>query len=453
MSNNSVVCMKKLSLVFGAAGLLFAGSAMALPQTKYTSSCKPLAPTEGKYEEGKGVGTISSESAFKKITAGNEAYADGKYNESITILKDLIANSSDKVAVGRAHQLLGVNYQATENYRAARSSFLKAIESGFLRQQDIVQMRRIIAQTYSIEENFSEAINWMDKYFQDVIKPPANAYASYASLKYNSGDYRGSICPAYIALQMNSSSKKPLYSMMFGAHIKLNDNAGAEVIGEEMVELYPAEKSVYNNLFAVYSRRGKQADMLALAELARMNGIWTSETNYKQLSALFANNKTPRLAAERLQEGIEKSVVESNEDNWKRVADNFFYAKDLENAVKAYDKASSFTSSGKYDYKVAIMYQDRDDYENAVKKYQSAIRKGNLRDGDLGYAYMNLGVSQFRLGRETAAVETMKQAAKFPKVARNANAYIKYISDLKKMKESIAAMELQDDSPSPDGGE
>ena len=83
--------MKKLSLVFGAAGLLFAGSAMALPQTKYTSSCKPLAPTEGKYEEGKGVGTISSESAFKKITAGNEAYADGKYNESITILKDLIA--------------------------------------------------------------------------------------------------------------------------------------------------------------------------------------------------------------------------------------------------------------------------------------------------------------------------------------------------------------------------
>ena len=83
-----MVCMKKLSLVFGAAGLLFAGSAMALPQTKYTSSCKPLAPTEGQYEEGKGVGTISSESAFKKITAGNEAYADGKYNESITILKD-----------------------------------------------------------------------------------------------------------------------------------------------------------------------------------------------------------------------------------------------------------------------------------------------------------------------------------------------------------------------------
>jgi tetratricopeptide (TPR) repeat protein len=191
--------------------------------------------------------------------------------------------------------------------------------------------------------------------------------------------------------------------------------------------------------------------MLALAELARMNGIWRSETNYKQLSALFANNKTPRLAAERLKEGIESGVVESSEDNWKRVADNYFFAKDLENAVKAYDKASSFTSSGKYDYKVAIMYQDRDDYNKAIEKYQSAIRKGGLRDGDMGYAYMNLGVSQFRVGQENAAISTMKQAAKYPKVAKNANAYIKYIGDLRKMKDSIAAMELEAESGEGDG--
>ncbi|WP_345291719.1 tetratricopeptide repeat protein [Kangiella marina] len=445
--------MKKLPIVLGVTGLLFAGSALALPQTKYTSSCKPLAPTEGNYEESKGVGTITSQSAFKKITAGNEAYADGNYNESIAILKDLIANSGDKVAVGRAHQLLGVNYQATENYKAARASFLKAIESGFLRKQDVVQMRRVIAQTYTIEENFTQAISWMKKYFEDVIKPPANSYAAFASLNYNNGNLRESICPAYIALQLGSSSKKPLYSMLFGAHIKLNDNAGAEVVGEEMVELFPAEKSVYNNLFAVYSRRGKHEDMLALAELARMNGVWTSETNYKQLAALFANNKTPQLAADRLKEGIEAGVVESNEDNWKRVADNYFFAKDLEGAVEAYDKASSFTSSGKYDYKVGIMYQDRDDYRNAVAKYKAAIRKGGLRDGDLGYAYMNLGMSQFRLGQEDAAVATMQQAAKYPKVARNANAYIKYIGDLKKMKESIAAMELQESTPPGEGGE
>ena len=98
------------------------------------------------------------------------------------------------------------------------------------------------------------------------------------------------------------------------------------------------------------------------------------------------------------------------------------------------------------------MYQDRDDYENAVAKYKSAIRKGNLREGDLGYAYMNLGVSQFRLGQQNAAVQSMKQAAKFPKVARNANAYIKYISDLQKMKDAIAAMELEDQNPDADGG-
>ncbi len=428
---------------------MFAGSAMALPQTKLTASCKPLAPTEGKYEEDS-VGSISSQSAFKKITAANEAYADGKHRESIAILNELIADSSDKVAVGRAQSLLGMNYQAIENYSAARTAFQKAINSGFLRKQDIVRLRRGVAQLYSIEENYPKAIEWMEKYFAEAIKPPANSYASYASLLYNSKRYRDAICPAYIGLQLGASSKKPLYSMMFGAHIRLNDNAGAEVIGEDMVELFPADKAVYNNLFAVYSRRGKQADMLALAELARMNGIWTSETKYKQLSALFANNRTPRLAAERLKEGIDKGVVESTEDNWKRVADNYFYAKDLENAVTAYEKASSFTSSGKYDYKIAIMYQDNDDYAKAAQKYQEAIRKGNLKKGDIGYAYMNLGVSQFRLGREEAAIATMKRAKKYSKVAKNANAYIKYIGDLKKMRDSMAEIGKEESSESED---
>lgn len=429
---------------------MFAGSAMALPQTKYTASCKPLAPTEGKYEEEGSVGSISSQSAFKKITAANEAYADGKHRESITILNEMIANSSDKVAIGRAQSLLGINYQAMENYSAARTAFQKAINSGFLRKQDEVRLLRGIAQLYAIEENYPQAISWMKKYFADVIKPPANSYASYASLLFNSEKHREAICPAYIALKLGSSSKKPLYSMMFGAHIRLNDNAGAEVIGEEMVELFPADKAVYNNLFAIYSRRGKQADMLALAELARMNGIWTTESKYKQLAALFANNKTPKLAAERLKEGIDKGVVESTEDNWKRVADNFFYAKDLENAVAAYEKASSFTSSGKYDYKVAIMYQDNDDYAKAAKKYQDAIRKGNLRKGDIGYAYMNLGVSQFRLGREEAAIATMNRAKNYPKVAKNANAYIKYISDLKKMRDSLAEIGKEENTEAED---
>ncbi|WP_068989645.1 tetratricopeptide repeat protein [Kangiella sediminilitoris] len=436
--------MKKLSVLLGVTGLVFAGSAMALPQTKYTSSCKPLSPTEGKYEEKGSTGSISSQSAFKKLTAANEAYADGKHQESIAILNELIANSSDKVAVGRAQSLQGMNYQAIENYSAARNAFMKAIESGFLRKQDEVRLRRGIAQLYAIEENYSQAISWMERYFKDAIKPPANSYASYASLLYNSEKYREAICPAYIALEQGISSKKPMYSMLFGAHIRLNENVGAETIGEEMIELFPDDKSVYNNLFAVYSRRGKQADMLALAELARMNGIWQSETNYKQLSALFSNNKTPRLAAERLKEGINKGVVESNEDNWKRVADNYFFAKDLENAVEAYDKASSFTSSGKYDYKVAIMYQDNDDYAKAARKYSEAIRKGGLKEGDIGYAYMNLGVSQFRLGREQAAIETMKRATKYPKVAKNANAYIKYLGDLKRMRDSLAEINQEE---------
>lgn len=435
--------MKKISVLLGVTGLVFAGSVSALPQTKYTASCKPLAPTEGKYEEEGSVGSITSQSAFKKITAANEAYADGKHRESIAMLNEMIADSSDKVAIGRAQSLLGVNYQALENYSAARSAFQKAIDSGFLRKQDVIRLRRGIAQLYAVEENYSQAITWMNKYFEEAIKPPASAYASLASFEFQTGDHKGSICPAYIGLKLGYSSKKPLLSMLFGAHVKLKDHSGAEVVAEEMIELFPKDKSVYNNLFAVYSMQGKNADMLALAELARMNGMWRSETNYKQLSALFSNNKIPQLAAERLKEGIDDGVVASTEENWKKVADNYYFAKDRDEAIEAYTKASGFTSSGKYDYSIANIHFERDDFSKAIATYNKAINKGNLRKGDTGYALIQMGQSYFRLGQYDNAISALKRAAGYPKVSKNANAYIAYIGQIKKFEEQAAEYEAE----------
>jgi len=281
----------------------------------------------------------------------------------------------------------------------------------------------------------------MKEYFSEAIKPSANAYAMYASLNFQLERFKDSICPSYIALEVGSKSKKSLYGMMFGAHLKLNDEAGAEVVAEEMIELFPEEKSVYNNLFAVYSMRGKQADMLALAELARMNGMWRSETNYKQLSALFANNKIPRLAAERFKEGIDDGIVESTEENWKKVADNYFFAKDRDNAIEAYKKAGSFTNSGKHDYSIANIYFDQSEFSKAIDTYNKAINKGNLRDGDTGYALIQMGQAYFRLGQYENAISALKRAAGYSKVSKNANAYIAYIGKIKKFEAEAAQYE------------
>lgn len=430
--------MKKLSVLLGVTGLVFAGSVSALPQTKYTASCKPLSPTEGEYPESN-VGSITSQSAFKKITAANEAYADGRYAESIALLKAIIADSGDKAAISRSQYLIGVNYNAIERYNQAAKYFTQALKGGFLGKRNEANIRMSIARVHLIQEDYQEAIKWMKEYFANVIKPPASAYMSYSQMFYQLQRFEEAICPAYIALEQGYSSKEGVYSLLFGAHFRLGDYAGAETIGEEMIELFPEQSSAYSNLFAVYSKRGKRKDMLALSELARMNGTWTKDTHYKQLSALFANNKIPQLAAERLKEGIEKGIVESNEDNWKRVAENYDYAKDNDNAIESYEKASSFTSSGKYTIKIANILFYEDEYRRAIQKYQEAFNKGGVRKSDLPYAYVNMGQAQFRLKQYDNASRTMKQAAKYPAVSKIANGWIAYIDQMKKLKASQAA--------------
>lgn len=429
--------MTKISYIVGVIALSLGTAANALSQTKYTSSCKLLAPKEGKYDEGK-VPTITSESAYKKITAANEAYADGKYNESIALLNDIIANSGDKVVVARSIYLLGVNYREMGQYAAAKRELVRAMGTGMLGKQNEVNLRLALAQIDASQNNYTSALRWMKEYFDEVINPPATAYSTYASLFYQNQDFRSSICPAYLAIQEGSKSTKPLYSMLFAAHIELKDLPGAEVIGREMIELFPSEKSMYNNLFAVLSQRGKSADMLALAELAYMNGMWDSETNYKQLSALYSNNQIPLLAAERLEEGVNKGIVEANEDIWRNIANSYKYAKASAKAINAYNKASSYTSSGKYNYEIASIYFYDEDYPKAIEAFRTAIRKGNLRDGDAGYAYLQMGVAHQRLGQPDQAIAALEQAKKYKNVSKNANAYISYINQIESMKKELA---------------
>lgn len=430
--------MTKISLIVGVIALTIGSSvANALPQTKYTNSCKLLAPKEGKYDEEK-VPSISSESAYKKITAANEAYADSKYQESIAILQDLIANSNDKAAVGRAIYLLGLNYREQSQYSAAKREFIRAMETGVLGKQNEVNLRLALANIDASQENYTSALRWMKEYFEEVINPPATSYASYASLFYQNQDFRSAICPAYLAIQEGSKATKPLYSMLFAAHVELKDLPGAEVIGREMVEQFPTEKSVYNNLFAVLSQRGKSEDMLALAELAYMNGMWDSDTNYKQLSALYSNNQIPLLAADRLEEGVNKGIVEADEDIWRNIARSYKFAKASEKAIAAYKKAGNYTSTGKYDYEIAYIYFNDEDYARAIEFFKSAFRKGGLKEDDLGFGYMQMGVAYQRLGQPEQAINALEKAKNYNNVAKNANAYISYIQQIQRMKKELA---------------
>ena len=432
-----VSIMTKIKYIVGFIALTFGLAVNALPQTRYTSSCELLAPKSGEYQDDKAP-AMTSESAYKKITAANEAYADAKYVESIAILQELIANSNDKAAVGKAIFLLGLNYREQGKYEQAKAELRRAMSSGMLGKPNEVNLRLTLAQISATQENYTEALRWMKEYFAEVINPPASSYATYASLYYQNQDYRSAICPAYLAIQEGSKLTKPLYSLLFASHIELKDLAGAEVIGREMVELLPSEKSVYDNLFAVLSQRGKVQDMLALAELAYMNGMWDSETNYKQLSALYSNNQIPLLAAERLEEGVNKGIVESDEDTWKSIANSYKYAKASDKAIAAYKKAASFVSNGQYDYQIANVYFYDEKYAKAIEAFNTALRKGNLKDGDAGYAYLQMGVAHQRLGQPEQAISALERAKNYKNVSKNANAFISYIQQIESMKKELA---------------
>ena len=431
--------MKKILKASGfvlATSFILANTAQALPSTKYTASCKLLAPKEGKYDNSK-VPTITSQSAFKKLTAANQAYADGNFAEATTILKDIIATSGDSAAQARAHYILGLVYQQQDKLAQASAELQKALNTKMMGPQNEAGIKQALAYLAAGQGKDREALKWLQDYFTDVINPPASAYAALAQGYYKLDELQNSICPAYLALKEGSTAKKALYGMLFAAHYRLKDMNGSEVVAKEMINLFPEDKNTYSNLFAVYGQQQKEKDMLALAELAYLNGIWLSESNYKQLSALYANNDIPLLAAERLEEGMTKGIVKPTENLWSNVATNYSVAKEREKSIAAYGKASQYSDSGKYLYKIGNIYYDQEKYEQAISKYKEALDKGNLKDNEKGYSYLWMGISQFRLGQVSNAIASLNRAKSFKDTATNAGQFLNYVNDLERQRRAM----------------
>ncbi len=418
--------------------MVFSSQVEAAFNTKYTGNCPTLGKESGEYPEKKVTGYPLA-SIYKKMTQANQLLSEGSDPQAFAIINEVKNSTEDPFTLSVVYQYLAREAFDKEQFSKAVDYAQKVVNFDALPVNTILQMKKQVAWAYIGKKDFKSAIRWMKQYFDQVIKPPVSDYKALAQIYYQDKDYRNAICPLYIALNKTSKikDKESLYKMLFNAHYLLKDLSGSSKILSEMINYYPSKKDYWNQLYSIYYQMGDQNSALAVNELAYQRGLWSKESEIKNLASLHANVGSPLRAAERLEDGVKSGLVPRNEENLKLIARYLDQAKERSKAIQAYKNLSNLSSKGVYAYKIGNNYYDVEDYNNAIKYFTEAVNKGGLKNIERGNAYLQMAAAHFYSGNENAAINALEKAKSTEQVRKNATSWIAYIKQKQEIRELL----------------
>jgi tetratricopeptide (TPR) repeat protein len=169
------------------------------------------------------------------------------------------------------------------------------------------------------------------------------------------------------------------YSYLNGIYFTLEDYQSALDLTKTMIVLFD-DRADWQNLSAIYSSlelddRGVQA-----LNLFYLKGLIEDDTRYINLAQSLAGIEIPYTGSKILAEGMDKELVEKNEENLTRLTQMHLMASEYESALEPAMAAAEADETGDGYDTLGYIHYVLHDYESAAEAFQSAIDKGDLSD-------------------------------------------------------------------------
>ncbi len=375
---------------------------------------------------------LMTEAQSNRITKLNEFLADEKYTEAKSGLEAMLAktNSRDAYVQSVIHQLLGFVASGRGDYKATAFHFQKSIDLDAMPNPTHFGMMLQLAQIKMADQDYRGALKDLDEYFSVVDEIPDRAFAIKANSHAQLEEYREAQKAIKQAIALADKPNESWYQLLLSTHSALSEYTEMVDVLKILIGLAPNKKIYWKQLSSVYFTLKKDKDSLAVLVLAEEKGLLTEESEHMQLFKMYSYNNVPYKAAKFLQTALENKIVESNFKNWKQLGQTWYAARELEQSLAAYDRASNYATDGEIDYTRAYLYLDQEDWQKAITSIQSAIQKGGLSDDKVGNAWLMLGMSQANVKQFKSARQSLNNALKYDKSKANARQWLNHLTTL-----------------------
>lgn len=371
------------------------------------------------------------EATWKRMNDIFEDVGEERYDSAFEKLQKMNARARGNYEKALLAQALAQVEWSRSNYDAALTNFETAVRLDALPDLTHFSLMYQISQLYYMKNRYDEALDklalWMCKVPREKITPAS--YYLKAAIHTAKQDWKNVVSAIDTAISMSDEPKESWYQLKLGAHFELEQFPKVAQTLEIMVQYWPDKKNYWIQLSQIYYKLKMDDEALSVLALAYRRDMLDKQTDILYLSSMYSNKDVPFKAAKVLQKGMEDGIVESNKRHWTIVADAWFTAEEMDNALVAYEKAGQASDDGEIDLRRAYILVDMERWDEAAMAVEAALEKGGFSERKTGDAYVLQGMSEFNLGNYNKASTAWGRASKYPKAKKSAQQWMNHMRE------------------------
>lgn len=368
--------------------------------------------------------TSLTQSTYKSLEKIQKLIGENSNQQAITELTALYGkiekDTMDEAVVAQTFAYAEMNLS---NYPKAITHFKKSIELGLLPESTDINIRYMLAQLYSSEGNFKDALIYAESWYKSLKEVKASEEIFMANLYVQSKQFKPAIPYIEKAIAKETKPNESWYQLLVASHYELKQYTQAATVLKEMIGRWPDKKTYWEQLASIYLTLNKEADALAILDLAWRHGILEKETSVKTLVQFAISFGIPDRGARILERAIKEEKVASNEQTLEVLCSAWSLAKEFDKAIASYQQLVAISRDGKPMVRLAHLYIEKEDWGNAQSTLQKAIDVGLDDKSD---AYLLLGIAYVKDEKIDEGKEALRKAAAYPKTKGQAEVWINF---------------------------
>ncbi|MEX2496278.1 MAG: tetratricopeptide repeat protein [Woeseia sp.] len=421
--NSKIRRLPRLALVL-AAGLILASASVYAQEDE-----RP----EQKTKEAQAV----SKEVYDKIQQAQEQVDANDYQAALRTLDALRRGKLTEYELSNVLNYIGFVYYNMEEVGRAIETYEELLRIPSLEEQMKKQTLYTMAQLSTMQEEYREALRYLDQWFAMESNPPPEPYILYAQNLYQVDRYGDMIEPIERAMEIARSRDVPIkedwYVLLNFAYFQQENYAMVRDIHKILLQNWP-KKRYWFTLAGAYTELGEDQNLVAAYDAAHTQGLLTTESELVTMAQLYMQQEVPYKAAQLLETELERGRVEKNEKNYRLLSQAWSLAMEDEKAIPALEQAARRSDDGEMYVRLANSHLNLGQYRECADAAREGLQAGDLKSPD--NAQISLGMCLYNLGEYEQAINAFTAAAKTERSRRVSRQWIDVIrADIERNKQ------------------
>lgn len=388
-----------------------------------------------------------SKEVYDKIAKAQEQVDAKDYQGALRALNNLY-NPDKLTEYEQANVLnyIGFIYYNMEDIPNAIRTYEKMIAIPSLEPQMGKQTTYTLAQLYTMEEQYQQALNTLDKWFILEPNPAPDPFILKAQNLYQLSRYKDMIEPIENAMRIARERNKPVkedwYVLLNFAYFQDENYKMVRDIQKILLETWP-KKRYWFSLAGAYTELGEDNNLIAAYGSAHDQGMLEKESELVTMAQLYMQAEVPYKAASLLENEMGTGRVPKNAKNYRLLSQAWMLSQEDERAVPALKEAARLSDDGELDVRLGNTYLNLGQYDECIAAVRAGLRKGGLKSPD--NANISLGMCLYNKRQYNDAISAFQAASKTQRSRKISQQWVRVIqADVERNRQIRLAREAAD---------